>query len=237
MEQLGLMGRISGVLHKNINPIPILVAIALLCLFIFPGLLVVLVPIIFVVYRNKLQTQDTGFFSNQHKPTKRKDPRRFWVTILVLVVALLGIYLASGLDVGVAMLIVVSGGICTGGFIWAPLVVNLVARLILFRYDRATGNTTYRDTILPGVITAFPVGASNAASVPVVPMAPPPAPDLSALSPADQSLVMYIADASARGVMGGEISLILKGNGWLDADVARGFELVRTYYSGVLKSY
>lgn len=109
----------------------------------------------------------------------------------------------------------------------------LIACLLLFGYDRVTGNAPLAETVLETNTASSVIPAATPA--PTITQAPTLAPDLSALSPIDQSLVIYIAEASALGVLGGEITLILKSTGWLDADIARGFELVRTYYPGVLK--
>ena len=117
-------------------------------------------------------------------------------------------------------------GICTGGFLWFPILSYAVARLLLFLYDRYTGNMKYEqfESIEP---SAAPVAASR-----VFPIAPP---DLSGLSESDQSLVNYIADGSIRGMTTLEMQLILKGNGWQEADVKRGFEMARLYYKNVVK--
>ncbi|MEK7118806.1 MAG: hypothetical protein AAB869_04300 [Patescibacteria group bacterium] len=215
------------------NPTPVFIVLGGILLFVFPGALIFLVPVIVGAYAKKFQTKVPGTPMAQQL-IKTKDPRRRVLAGLILVVVLLVEYVLAGLDwndfMGGVMLI----GICTGGFVWAPLAAYLIARLLLYIYDKVTGNTAHNDAA-PDTTVTLPAVAATVAPTPAITQVSTPAPDLSALSTTDQSLVVYIADASSRGVLGGEITLILKSMGWLDADIARGFELARTYYPGVLK--
>jgi hypothetical protein len=220
MEQLEPVGQINSVLHRDINPTPILVIVALFCLFIFPGFLFFLVPIMVMTYVNKFSIIVSG--AARAQPARRKDPRRLLLTLIILAAGLIFLFVmgvgAGGFS-GFGEIVLIYG-ICTGGFVWAPLGSYAIARIILFAHDKVTGHIIQDDI---------------AQSPPIAAPAPIPTPDLSLLSPSEQSLVVYLADASARNVTHDEIALILKGNGWLDADITHGFELARTYYPGVLK--
>ena len=206
----------------HISPNYLLIGGMLLGLFLMPALLIPFVPVAIVVYEKKLSSPRTNASGQPIK--KIKDPRRGPLALALGTLALLIVLAGVGFEFGMLLMVILGFGICTGGFIWFPLAAYLLSRIILFLYDHFTGNTKYRTPVeIPATVAPLP-GSMQA-----------PAPDLSALSPNEQSLALYISDAATRGVRIDEMTLILKSNGWMPEDITHGFDLVRMYYPGVLK--
>jgi hypothetical protein len=217
----------SDILHSEINPNYIFAALVVLGLLIFPSLLMFLVPVYFI-YAAHRSSVKAGEKVRVTKRRKVSDHRVLPTTFVVMAAALLVLYLNSTTSYGHNNFgeMVLMIGICTGGFIWFPIVSFALAKLFLFTYDKSTGNTKYEQY---EDIDPMPQSAPAPTRTAITP------PDLSQLSDSDQSLVQYIADGSVRGMTNQEMHIILKANGWSDPVITNGFALARLYYGNIVK--